>query len=386
MSHCCGSKPSSSKPPSSKSSSEESTSCRSSKSPESSNMGLNPKEPSSDGCCDTSKSRLDWMLWGSLSLCTLGYFGYFFGILPTEVMHFGHAVFELLNRIWWGLVLGVVFVGLLSYVPRELVLSVLGKGGSFPGVLRATAGGVLLDLCSHGILAVGMKLYERGASAGQVMAFLLASPWNSLSLTLILIGLVGWQLTLLFILLSMVIGVITGLLFEKAVAAGVLPSNPNEVDLPEGYQSGKEFKALLAQISFSLSGLRTLLKEGFAGSKVVLRWSLFGVVLASLIRVLIDTENFEVWFGPSMLGLVLTMAAATVIEVCSEGSTPIAADVVNRAGAKGNGFAFLMAGVATDYTEVMSIKATMASWKMALFLPLLTLPQVFFIGWCLNQI
>jgi uncharacterized membrane protein YraQ (UPF0718 family) len=63
-------------------------------------------------------------------------------------------------------------------------------------MFRATLAGVCLDLCSHGILAVGMKLYERGASTGQVMAFLLASPWNSFSLTLILFGLIGVSWTL----------------------------------------------------------------------------------------------------------------------------------------------------------------------------------------------
>lgn len=345
-----------------------------------------PSKNESAGCCDTQSTKsFDWMLWLSLLFCSVGYVGYGLDLLPAAVMHFGHAVFEILNRIWWGLALGVIFVGLLSYVPRELVLSVLGQGGSFKGIVRATAGGVLLDLCSHGILAVGMKLYERGASAGQVMAFLLASPWNSLSLTLILIGLIGWQLTLVFIALSMVIGIVTGLMFERAVRGGVLPENPNQIDLPENYRAKEEFKYLLGRASFSINGMKDLLKEGFRGSKVVLRWSLFGVVLAALIRVLIDAENFEQWFGPSMLGLILTMAAATVIEVCSEGSTPIGADVVNRAGAKGNGFAFLMAGVATDYTEIMSIKDTTASWKIALFLPLLTLPQVFFLGWCLNQ-
>ncbi len=368
MNHCSGSQPPS----------PEKSSCCAAK------PSTEPQE-SDASCCNTPEQKRDWMLWGSLSLCLLGYLGHLSGLLPTPMMHFGHAVFELLNRIWWGLALGVIFVGLLSYVPRELVLSVLGQGGTFRGIVRATAGGVLLDLCSHGILAVGMKLYERGASAGQVMAFLLASPWNSLSLTLILIGLIGWQLTLVFIVLSMVIGVITGLLFERAVALGVLPSNPNKIDLPSNYRAKDEFKGLLKQASFSLSGVASLLRDGFKGSKIVLRWALFGVILAALIRVLVDAENFEAWFGPSMLGLVLTMAAATIIEVCSEGSTPIAADVVNRAGAKGNGFAFLMAGVATDYTEVMSIKDTTASWKMALFLPLLTLPQVFFLGWCLNQ-
>ena len=85
-----------------------------------------------------------------------------------------------------------------------------------------------------------------------------------------------------------------------------------------------------------------------------------------------------------MIGLLATLVAATIIEVCSEGSTPIAADLMNRANAPGNSFAFLMAGVATDYTEVMVIKETTNSWKTALFLPLFTVPQVAVMAVLLN--
>jgi uncharacterized membrane protein YraQ (UPF0718 family) len=84
------------------------------------------------------------------------------------------------------------------------------------------------------------------------------------------------------------------------------------------------------------------------------------------------------------MGLGLTVLAATIIEVCSEGSVPIAADLMNRAAAPGNAFTFLMAGVATDYTEVMVIRDTTRSWKLALFLPLVTVPQVILIGALLN--
>jgi len=34
-----------------------------------------------------------------------------------------------------------------------------------------------------------------------------------------------------------------------------------------------------------------------------------------------------------------------------------------------DGFAILMAGVATDYTEIISIKATVRRWMIALLLP-----------------
>ena len=44
-----------------------------------------------------------------------------------------------------------------------------------------------------------------------------------------------------------------------------------------------------------------------------------------------------------------------------------------------------MAGVSTDYTEIMSIKDTTGSWKVAFALPLVTLPQVIVLGYILNQ-
>jgi uncharacterized membrane protein YraQ (UPF0718 family) len=230
-----------------------------------------------------------------------------------------------------------------------------------------------------------MKLYERGASTGQVMAFLLASPWNSFSLTLILIGLIGVGWTLLFVLLSLVIGIITGAIFDALVQRGQLPANPWKAELGEAQPVGVLWREFRKTLQFSAGGTAQLLREGFAGSRVVIRWTLFGLVLAGLIRALIPEDAFATWFGATMAGLWLTLLATTLIEVCSEGATPIAADLLNRAGAPGNAFTFLMAGVATDYTEVMSIQQTTKSWKIALFLPLITVPQIVFIGAILNH-
>jgi hypothetical protein len=84
------------------------------------------------------------------------------------------------------------------------------------------------------------------------------------------------------------------------------------------------------------------------------------------------------------LGLVATVFFATILEVCSEGSSPIAADFVTRAGAPGNAFAFLMAGASTDYTDIMILKDTTKSWKIALFLPLITLPQIILLAVLIN--
>lgn len=343
---------------------------------------------SSDCCAPTTKNRPDYLLWGSVALVALGYLTFLAtpanrqSELPHWLHHYAQGSFELMNAMWWGLATGILFVGLIGRVPRETVTQMLGKGGTWSGLLRATGAGVLLDLCSHGILAVGMKLYERGASTGQVIAFLVASPWNSFSLTLILFGLIGVSWTIIFILLSLVVALITGWCFDRLVATGKLPENPYRAEAT--YQAAPSLLAVLSGASFSMGGSVAILKEGFRGAKMVIRWALFGVVMASLIRALVPADFFGTWFGPTAVGLLLTLLAATVIEVCSEGSVPIAADLMTRAGAPGNTFTFLMAGVATDYTEIMTIRDTARSWKVALALPLITIPQVLVLGYILN--
>ncbi len=299
---------------------------------------------------------------------------------------FSHGIYELLNTMWWGIALGILFVGLLAKVPREFVMSVLGRGGTVTGLLRATFAGLLLDLCNHGILLVGMQLYRRGASLGQVMAFLIASPWNSLSLTIILITLVGLKWAVAFVLLSGVVALLSGWIFEQLVRRGVLPANPNTSEVPEDFRFGPEARKAWAGTKLNLRFFGSMIRNGFAEARMILRWIFFGMVLAALLRAAIPETLFANWVGPSMIGLLITLIGATILEVCSEGSSPIAADLLNRAAAPGNAFTFLMAGAATDYTEILSLKETTGSWKIALFLPLVTVPQVVVIGWLLNQV
>lgn len=340
------------------------------------------------GCNQTGEERMDYLFWGSfiaVAVLTILYLLFKTDISEIKWLNvLSSSVFGLLTTIWWGILLGAITVGLLSKIPREFVISILGKGGSFKGILRATLGGVFLDLCSHGILMVGAKLYERGASIGQVMSFLIASPWNSFSLTLILFALIGLKLTLLFVILSMLIALITGYMFDKLVGMNKLPQNPNHAEFTENFHFFNEAKQSLKNTRFNSKLFIDIVKNGILESRMVVRWILFGVILASAIRAFVSVEHFETFFGPTLMGLGLTIVAATIIEVCSEGSTPIAADLLTRAHSPGNSFAFLMAGVATDYTEIAVIKQTTNSWKITLLLPILTLPQIFVVSYLLN--
>ena len=295
------------------------------------------------------------------------------------------TTFELMNVMWWSLALAFFFVGVLHKIPRVFVTSVLGNGDGFKGLVRAVLAGLLLDLCNHGILLVAMKLYDRGVSLAQVIAFLVSSPWNSFSLTFILFALIGIEWTVGFIVLSMVIALLSGIVFQVLVRQGTLIKNPHQENLPDGFSFWDEAKIGISNTDFNGIWLKEVIKEGIVGSKMVLRWILFGVLLAGFVRAFVSLEDFQTYFGASLAGLGLTVLFATILEICSEGSTPIAADLVTRAGAPGNAFAFLMTGASTDYTEIMALKETTGSWKVSLFLPLVTVPQVLFVAWVINN-
>ncbi len=325
-------------------------------------------------------------MWVSLVILSFAYFLPLTSlVLPEKAGAFCEAVRELVHLMWWGVALGILAVGLLQYVPQRRIEQWLGSKSNLSGLARSVIAGVVFDVCSHGILLVSMQLYRKGLSLGQTMAFLIASPWNSFSMTLVLIALVGLKWTLIFIAASVVIAFLSGMLFNLLEQRGIVPSNPyrekfeSAPDNEPGFwkQIGPELKSPL--------GWWTILKNAIGESTMIIRWILVGILFAAILRIALDPAVFATWFGPTVGGLALTLLAATLIEVCSEGSSPIAGDLLNRAAAPGNGFAFLMAGVATDYTEILSIKSTMKSWKIAFLLPAITIPQILLIGWILNQ-
>lgn len=341
-------------------------------------------------CCHPKESpdharTFDMILWGSVAVIVVTLALYFINDDIPYIAIFAETVIEFLSKMWWGIVAGIVFVGLMAKVPKEYFAVILGRGDTVGGIWLAMVAGLVLDMCSHGILMVAAKLYERGVSTAQIMTFLIASPWNSVSMTFILIALIGLKWTVVFIVLSAVIAFISGLVFQKLIKAGVLPKNPHIITAPEAFDMKADAKKRLKGFRLSRAFFIDMIKDSRDEVQMLLRWLLLGVIIASAIRTFVPPEMFMNWFGPTIAGLFLTLIATTIIEVCSEGSSPIAAEIMNGASAPGNAFTFLMAGVSTDYTEIMILKDTTKSWKVAFALPLVTVPQIVVLGYILNM-
>ncbi len=116
---------------------------------------------------------------------------------------------------------------------------------------------------------------------------------------------------------------------------------------------------------------------------MVVWWMIIGMFFAAAASVFIPTSIFTSYLGPTLFGMFVVLVLAIIIEVCSEGSAPIAFEIFRQTGAFGNSFIFLMGGVVTDYTEIGLIWANIGR-RAALWLPIITVPQVLVVAYLFN--
>lgn len=329
-----------------------------------------------DHCCHVQheKPSIDFKLKISLA-ALLVIIGISFLPLPF-LTHLNHSLLSYLQLIWWAVLLGLFLGGLIDYfVPDGFIVKFLGVS-SLRSIFYAVIAGFLLSACSHGILAIAIELHKKGASIASTVAFLTAAPWANLPVTILLFGFFGWQ-ALLFILAAMLIAFVTGVIFHFLENFSLIEKShsikPND---EKTWNRVKNFN-----FKHSVSGIH----DGMIKlANMVLWWIIVGILIAAFIGAYIPPHIFMDYFGPSFDGLVLTLLVATVIEICSEGSSPIAFEIFNKTGALGNPFVFLMAGVVTDYTEIGLLWSNIGK-RTAIWLPIVTVPQVLLIGYLFNQ-
>lgn len=286
------------------------------------------------------------------------------------------AMIDYMQLVWWAILLGLILGGIIDYfIPEEFIFKYLGKKRKIT-IFTAAILGFLMSACSHGILAISMQLYKKGASIPAVITFLLASPWANLPITILLFSFFGWK-AIFFIGGAILIAIITGFIY-------MILEKYNLIEKSRVIKINTKIKF----DKITNFNLKESIKGVFKGSlnlaNMVLWWILIGFVLASVIRAYVPDAWFMDYFGKSIIGLLLTLAFATIIEVCSEGSSPIAFEIYNKVGSFGNPFVFLMAGVATDYTEIGLIWTTIGK-KAAIWLPIVTVPQIVLLGILFNM-
>lgn len=305
--------------------------------------------------------------------------GIFFGVLIMSFLPalapLNASLLKYLGVVWWAVLLGLIFGGIIDhFVPDGFIVRLLGRE-RHSSLFNAVFAGLLMSACSHGILAIAIQLYKKGAGIPAVITFLLASPWANVPVTLLLFGFFGWR-ALLIVFGAMLIALITGFVYTGLDRLGWIErSMPNESIDTVTWENVRNFRFRYAAQGVAASAISL--------ANMVLWWIMIGILMAALIGAYVPAHWFMQFLGPDVQGMLATLVFATVLEVCSEGTSPIAFELFDNLGVLGNPFIFLMAGVATDYTEIGLLWSNIGR-RTALWLPIVTVPQIMLLGYLLN--
>ena len=349
----------------------------------------NNLEPESCPSCSVStkkpwyKERLYIISLFTIILLILAY------VIPL-LQPFFEAFIDYLKLIWWAILIGFFIGGVIDYfIPRRYIEKYLSRHRKRT-ILYSIVFGFLMSACSHGILAIAIALYKKGANTSSVVAFLLASPWANLPITFLLFGFFGVKAFFL-IGSALFIATTTGLIYQALERKGMVECQHcimgEDKPIHTDFSIIADVKKRWNEYSFTAKNIKEAtigtIKGSWALTKMVMWWLIIGMLMAAFARAYIPHDLFLTYMGPTLLGLVVTLIFATIIEVCSEGSSPLAFEIFEQTGAFGNSFTFLMAGVATDYTEVGLIWSNIGK-KAALWLPVITVPQILLLGFLFN--
>ncbi len=264
------------------------------------------------------------------------------------------ALWQVLLELAPSLLLGLLIAGLIHvYLPTGFIHRGL-SGPNLTSVMRASLVGVPLPLCSCGVIPTALGLRNEGASKGATTAFMISTPQTGVDSILVSAAFLGWPFALFKLAAAFVTGLVGGALVNRL-------TEPDPPRAQEGLDADARDRprgpyAVLRYAVFDLLGAIDL-------------WILAGVVVAALIPVLLPADFFasQAW-SQGIWGMLVMLAIALPLYVCTTGSVPIAASLIAAGLPAGSALVFLMAGPATNVATFGAVYRTLGSRILVIYL------------------
>lgn len=277
------------------------------------------------------------------------------------------------------LVLIVFIVGIIrSWFSPEKTRKALEGKSLFAGNVMASGLGILTPFCSCSAIPLFLGFVEAGIPIGVTFSFLIAAPLINEVALILLAGLFGWKVALIYVATGLVIATVSGFIIEKLklqkyVADWVFQVKTNSQDLAE------------ERLNFS-----DRIKIGFETVKEIVGkiwvYILIGIAVGAgahgyvpedaLARIMGEGSWYAVPLA-IMLGIPLYSNAAGII--------PIVAVLMEKGVSLGTALAFMMSVIGLSLPEIIILKKVLKWQFIAIFVGIVAL-GIIIVGFTFNYI
>ncbi|MEJ6479493.1 MAG: permease [Octadecabacter sp.] len=258
----------------------------------------------------------------------------------------------------------IVFVtGVLrSWFSPEKTRAILSGKREILGYPLAAALGVLTPFCSCSSVPLFIGFVSAGIPLGVTFSFLIAGPMVGPVGLGLLFGLVGWKITMIYLVFGFTISTVAGWVMGKMGLERYLQDWVRELNAGPANGLPQESLSMVDRIKIGIEQVREIL------SKVWI-WVVIGIAIGALIHgyvpeaVMLRIMGGEAWWSvPAavVVGVPMYTNAAGVI--------PIVEALLGKGAALGTTLAFMMSVIALSLPEMIILKQVLTLRLIAIFL------------------
>lgn len=262
-----------------------------------------------------------------------------------------------------------------SYLPPEKIRTILSQKNKYVGNILASLLGIITPFCSCSAIPLFLGFIQAGVPLGTTFSFLVASPMINEVALILLFGMFGWKIALMYIVSGLIISIFSGIIIgkmkvESLVESFVYQNTINgKVELPT--MTKKE------RIEYAKNYTWDILKK-------VWIYILIGIGIGAWIHGYVPADFLAQYAGSDkwyavplavLIGIPLYSNAAGVI--------PLVSALTEKGVSIGTTLAFMMSVTALSLPEFMILKRVMKIKLILIFAGIVTV-GIIFTGYLFN--
>jgi len=304
------------------------------------------------------------------------------GARGAQALHF---FIEDTSKILVMLVVMIYVIALIrASLNVERVRTILSGRHRFVGYALGAGFGAVTPFCSCSSIPVFLGFTSAGIPVGVTMAFLLTSPLINEVAVLMLLGLLGWQMTLIYIGVGLAVGMVGGFFLDLIHAERMLQpfaakAYARSANAAVHAQAPEQRKTLAERHAFAKAELIDIFGR-------VWKWVFIGVGIGAGLHGFVPDGWLEAHLGSGQWWSVPTAVVLGIpLYSNATGVIPVMESLLTKGLPVGTTLAFCMSTVAASLPEFILLKQAMQMRLLGILFVML-LVSFTLVGWVLNGV
>lgn len=275
-----------------------------------------------------------------------------------------------------------IIAWLRAQLNLEKVRDWLSGRGRLTGYSLASLFGAVTPFCSCSSIPLFIGFSRASIPFGAAMAFLITSPIINEVAVVILWEVLGWKLTVTYVVIGLLVGILGGFFFDTIHGERILQPHIRAIMALDS--SAPEKAQTIAMCAherhqFAFEETRQIVRS-------VAPWVVLGVGVGSLIHGYVPENIFSEYFsGNQWWSVPVAVASGIPLYTNVTGIVPVMQSLLAKGLPIGTTLAFMMSTVAASLPEFIMLKNVMQTKLLVIFFVYL-LVIFTLVGWMLNAL